>query len=247
MVINLKKNKFWIIFILLIVVGIGIAIYFFTNNKNDNSSKQEGYTSSRTSTNENITNNDTNNDITEENSSAQNNTSEDNNPKIQITQGDTTNNSPRKEEELYSFSTKIYNKESSRQNNINITCSALNDTIVPNGSTFSFCNTVGQATTQRGYQKADIFDKNGNKKKGLGGGNCQVSTTLYNAVLNVPSLTVTERHEHSNKVPYIQNGKDAAVAFGSYDLKFVNNSGFDIKIRALNNADSVIITLLKLS
>ena len=68
----------------------------------------------------------------------------------------------------------------------------------------------GQSTSSKGYQEADIFDKNGNKKKGLGGGNCQISTTLYNAVLAVPNLNVTERHAHSNYVPYIQKGKDAA-------------------------------------
>ena len=130
--------------------------------------------------------------------------------------------------------------------NISITCSTLNETIVANGSTFSFCNTVGQATTSKGYQKADIFDNEGNKKKGLGGGNCQVSTTLYNAVLKVPGLSVTERHEHSNKVPYIKSGKDAAVAYGSYDLKFKNNIGYDIKIKAEATSDNITVTLLKL-
>ena len=91
-----------------------------------------------------------------------------------------------------------------------------------------------------------FFDKDGNKKKGLGGGNCQVSTTLYNAVLKISSLQVTERHEHSNKVPYIKNGKDAAVAYGSYDFKFKNNSGFDIKIKATATANNVTITLNKI-
>lgn len=47
----------------------------------------------------------------------------------------------------------------------------------------------------------------GNKKKGLGGGNCQISSTLYNAVLTIPSLKVIERHEHSNKVPYAKKEK----------------------------------------
>lgn len=122
----------------------------------------------------------------------------------------------------------------------------MNDTIVTKGSIFSFCNTVGQATSEKGYQKADIFDKNGNKKKGLGGGNCQVSTTLYNAVLAVPELTIVERHEHSNKVPYIQEGLDAAVAYGSYDLKFKNDSNYDIKIKAESNADYITITLYRL-
>ena len=124
-----------------------------------------------------------------------------------------------------------------------ITCNTLNDTIVSNGDTFSFCNTVGKATSERGYLEADIFDKNGKKIKGIGGGNCQVSTTLYNAILQVPQLVVTERHEHSNKVPYIQNGKDAAVAYDSYDLKFVNNYGYDIKIKAENFTNSIKITL----
>lgn len=219
----MKKNKQWIIISALILIGIGTAIYNFTSNKNkNNNSNQENYTTSKTSTNE------------KEN---------ENENKTEISQA----NSTKKEEQISTFSTKIYNKESSRQNNVTITCSTINETIIPNGSTFSFCNTVGQATTQKGYQKADIFDKNGNKKKELGGGNCQVSSTLYNAVLNTPGLKVTERHEHSNKVPYVQTGKDAAVAYGSYDLKFVNNSGFDIKIKAQNSIDNVTITLYKLT
>ena len=78
-------------------------------------------------------------------------------------------------------------------------------------------------------------------------GNCQISTTLYNAVLKVPSLEVTERHEHSNDVPYIQNGKDAAVAYGSYDFKFVNNTGSSIRIKAENSSDYITIKLIKLS
>ena len=78
-------------------------------------------------------------------------------------------------------------------------------------------------------------------------GNCQVSTTLYNAILAVPTLVVTERHEHSNKVPYIQTGKDAAVAYGSYDLKFKNNLGNDIKIKASSDGNNVTVSLYKLS
>ena len=81
------------------------------------------------------------------------------------------------------------------------------------------------------------------KQKGFGGGNCQVSSTLYNAVLEVPSLEVTERHEHSNDVPYVEDGKDAAVAYGSYDFKFVNNTGNDIKIKASTDNSSVTITI----
>ena len=80
----------------------------------------------------------------------------------------TSSSSTPVEKTLATFSTKIYSKDSARQNNIKITCNSLNNTTVKNGSTFSFCNTVGQATSTKGYQKADIFDKDGNKKKGLG-------------------------------------------------------------------------------
>lgn len=86
----------------------------------------------------------------------------------------------------------------------------------------------------------------GNKKKGLGGGNCQISSTLYNAVLTIPSLKVIERHEHSNKVPYAKKGKDAAVAYGSYDFKFQNNSGNDIKLTLNVTSDNVTATIYKL-
>lgn len=80
----------------------------------------------------------------------------------------TSSSSTPVEKTLATFSTKIYSKDSARQNNIKITCNSLNNTTVKNGSTFSFCNAVGQATSAKGYQKADIFDKDGNKKKGLG-------------------------------------------------------------------------------
>ena len=166
--------------------------------------------------------------------------------KTAVNQQKNSENKPKTEELISSFSTKIYTKDSSRQNNISITSSTLNETIVANGSTFSFCNTIGPATSAKGYQEADIFDKDGNKKKGLGGGNCQVSTTLYNAVLKVPSLVVTERHEHSNKVPYIETGKDAAVAYGSYDLKFRNETGYDVKIKTDATSDNITINLYKL-
>lgn len=150
-----------------------------------------------------------------------------------------------KEEEISSFSTKIVTKDANRQHNINLTCSSLNNTIVEPGNTFSFCNTVGQATSAKGYKEADIFDANGKKKKGLGGGNCQISSTLYNAVLAVSDLSVVERHPHSNYVPYIQKGKDAAVAYGSYDFKFKNNSGSKIKIQASATENEITTKLLK--
>ena len=147
-----------------------------------------------------------------------------------------------KEVELSSFSTPLKSKASGRLTNISITCTTLNNTIVKSGETFSFCSTIGQTTADKGYQEADVI-VHGKKEKALGGGNCQVSTTLYNAVLAVPTLKVTERHEHGKNVNYIEDGKDAAVAYGSMDLKFINNSEYDIKIAASSDSNNVYITL----
>lgn len=220
------NKKTWIILSIIIALIIGIAIYFYV--KNSSSSNKNNYEANKTSTIENFSN--SSNQASESNNDASKNS---------------TNYTP-VEEQIATFSTKIYNSDPARQNNISITCNTLNGTVVKNGDTFSFCNTVGQASNSKGYQEADIFDKYGNKKKGLGGGNCQISSTLYNAVLSVPSLVVTERHAHSNYVPYIAKGKDAAVAYGSYDLKFRNDSGNDIKILASTDGANVTTTLVSI-
>ena len=78
-------------------------------------------------------------------------------------------------------------------------------------------------------------------------GICQVSSTLYNAILAVSDLTITERHPHSAVVPYIQSGKDAAVAYGSIDLKFVNNTSSDIKIYVETTGTEVIARIISLN
>ncbi len=114
------------------------------------------------------------------------------------------------------------------------------------GETFSFCDTVGKATPEEGYEKADIFDKDGNVTKGYGGGNCQISSTLYNAVLNLSNIKIVERHEHSKKVYYVEEGKDAAVAYGSIDFKFKNNYDYDIKIYASATTNNINIRIVKI-
>lgn len=152
---------------------------------------------------------------------------------------------PKKETEIATFSTKIHNKDPKRQNNISITCNNLSSTEIKSGETFSFCDIVGKATVEKGYQEADIF-VNGEKKQGLGGGNCQVSTTLYNAVLQVPELEVLERHQHSAHVPYIKDGQDAAVSYGAYDFKFKNNTANTIKIEMENTANDITAKILKI-
>lgn len=150
------------------------------------------------------------------------------------------------EEELSSFSTKLVGRNTARTRNIGITTKILNETIVENGQTFSFCEKVGKPTADKGYEEADSFDKDGNTVKTLGGGNCQVSSTLYNAVLKVPNLKVKERHAHSKDVHYVEKDKDAAVSYGSVDFKFQNNTGSRIKIYATSDLNNVNISIVKL-
>lgn len=150
------------------------------------------------------------------------------------------------EELLYSFSTNILDKDSNRQINIELTCSVLNGTIVKAGETFSFCDVVGKATPERGYKKAKIYDSEGNIIVGYGGGNCQVSSTLYNAVLQDYNFEIIERHPHSHTVYYVEPDKDAAVACGSVDFKFKNNNNFDVKIEATTDGEQVTINIIRI-
>lgn len=150
------------------------------------------------------------------------------------------------EETISTFSTNILDKSSGRQTNIELTCSVLNGSIVKSGETFSFCDTVGKATPERGYQKAKIFDSDGNVTMGYGGGNCQVSSTLYNAILQNSSFEVVERHPHAQAVDYVENGKDASVACGSVDFKFKNNANYNIRIDASTDGNQVTVSLIKI-
>ena len=225
--------KKYILIIIAIVLITGGVWWWKASNNNIKETQEKNSTSNyqveRSSTNQNIENNTNTSNATNSTNNQQQNQTE----------------VPSKEIEIARFSTKVYNKDSKRQNNMAITCKALSTKKIEPGETFSFCNTVGKATSSKGYQEADIY-VDGKKEKGLGGGNSQVSTTLYNAVLKVPELEVTERHQHSGKVPYIQAGKDAAVAYGAYDFKFKNNTGSTIKIVMENTSNNITAKIIKL-
>ena len=242
-----KKLEIFIIIGLLILIGIGI--YFYVQNTNTNN-EESNYEANRTSAENSTPNNEENTENKSTNESTTNsNTSDTTSETTNVTSGNTSSTESATkivEEQLSAFSTKIYSNDTNRTKNMEITTSTLNGTIVKNGETFSFCNTVGPATSSKGYLEADIYDHDGNKKKGYGGGNCQVSSTLYNAVLAVSSLTVIERHPHGNHVPYVADGKDAAVASGSYDFKFRNDTGNDIKILSSVTEGLVNVTLMSL-
>lgn len=200
------KKYAWIILLVAILI-VGGIIYFYKSKNNSSSNYYAEKSSLNNVSNTISSTNNTSNSIS-------NNTS--NSTSNNIVTNNTTNSTAKTtvEKEIASYSTKIQNKkDTNRQGNITITCSALNNTIVKAGETFSFCNTVGQSTVDKGYKEANVIIQ-GTETKGLGGGNCQVSSTLYNAVLAVPSeLEVVERHAHSAPVPYIEEGKDAAVSY----------------------------------
>ena len=236
-------KKSYIFLIILILLGIfGIAAFFlFLNNRVADDSNYDSAKLSSNETFEESSNTDNTSDSQNENeiNSSNENSGNENNEETNTSKQET-------ETQIADFTTKIYSKDKERQNNISITCSSLNNTTVNNGATFSFCSTVGKSTSSKGYEKADVY-QDGEVVQALGGGNCQVSSTLYNAVLKVSGLKVTERHEHSNSVPYVAKGKDAAVAYGAYDFKFVNKTGNKIKIKASADNSYVYIKIFKLS
>lgn len=158
-----------------------------------------------------------------------------------------TNTTNSVEEELFLYKTKIYTKTEARQNNVQLACSQLNGTIVSPNNTFSFCDTLGPAKPENGYQKADTFESDGDIIQEYGGGKCQVSSTLYNAVKDLPGIEIVERHEHSNDVPYVSQGQDAAVSYGSVDFKFKNTNHYAIKILAEATSDEVIVKIMRVS
>jgi vancomycin resistance protein YoaR len=118
-----------------------------------------------------------------------------------------------------------------RTENIKLAAAAINNTLLMPGEEFSFNGVVGERTAERGYRAAPIFVGEG-VVPGLGGGICQVSSTLYNVVLRTPGLIVTERVPHSRRVAYVPPGKDATVAWPHTDFKFRNERKTPIVIRA---------------
>ncbi|MCE5222237.1 MAG: VanW family protein [Clostridium sp.] len=128
-----------------------------------------------------------------------------------------------------SFSTSYSTSAAGRSNNIEIATGVINGTVVMPGETFSFNDIVGPRTIERGYQEAGTYV--GNKvEPGIGGGICQVSTTLYRAVMKA-NLRSVERTNHSMVVGYAEPGLDATVSYGYLDYKFKNTYDFPIYIQ----------------
>lgn len=117
-----------------------------------------------------------------------------------------------------------------RVHNIRLSLQAINNTIVMPGEVFSFNEVVGERTPERGYRNAPIILGEA-VVPGVGGGICQTSTTLYNAV-RLAGLEVVERRIHSVAPSYIRHGMDATVAWPHTDFKFRNDSDSPVIIKA---------------
>lgn len=131
---------------------------------------------------------------------------------------------------LSEFSTKYAASNKNRTTNLKLAASKINGTVIMPGETFSYNKIVGKRTIEAGYKDAAIY-QDGQVVDGLGGGICQISTTLYNAVL-FANLEVTDRRNHMFIPSYAGAGRDATVVYGSQDFKFKNNRNYPIKILA---------------
>jgi len=128
---------------------------------------------------------------------------------------------------LASFSTNYVNNPS-RTTNLKLAAKKINGTVLLPGETFSYNKVVGERTIAAGYKNAAIY-QNGEVVDGLGGGICQISTTLFNAAL-FANLDIVELHNHQFVPSYVGAGRDATVVYGSKDFKFKNSRKFAIKI-----------------
>lgn len=140
-------------------------------------------------------------------------------------------------------STTIYDSTNfNRSTNIDIACERINGIILEPGETFSFNKVVGERTAKNGFKEALIYN-GGEVDYGLGGGICQISSTLYNAVLKA-NLEIVERKNHSMTVSYLPIGQDASVSYGSVDFKFTNSRTYPIKIVATAKAGVITVSVL---
>ncbi len=139
------------------------------------------------------------------------------------------------------FYTSYSNSSHERKHNIKMAALTLDKTFIDVGAEFSFNQTVGARTEQRGYLTSKVI-VGGEFIDGVGGGVCQVSTTLYNAVL-LSGLKITEYHPHSLAVSYVAPSFDAMVSYGFADLKFINDTHNPIIIHTLTTDSSITIEI----
>ena len=143
---------------------------------------------------------------------------------------------------LGSFTTYFDGSNTSRAHNIHLASQKIHQTFIPAGGIFSFNQVVGERTAEAGYDDAPVF-MGGRLVPGIGGGICQVSSTLFNTAL-LSGMDIVERDTHFAPVSYIPVGLDATVAWGYIDFQFKNPYSHPIYVIAEEGAGYVTITIL---
>ena len=131
---------------------------------------------------------------------------------------------------LSTFSTRYNAADKDRTTNLVLACKKLNGKVIMPGETFSYNETLGPRTYAAGYRNGKIYE-NGQVVDGLGGGICQISSTLYNAAL-MSDMEIVERRNHQFVTSYVDEGRDATVVYGLTDFKFKNTRKYPIRIVA---------------
>lgn len=132
-----------------------------------------------------------------------------------------------------------------RNKNIELSAQAINNVIVGTGDAFSFNTTVGPSDEAHGYQPAKEL-LNGVLVDGIGGGICQTSSTLFNAIDQL-AVSYIEKHHHSAPVGYVPTGRDATVSYGGKDFKFENTTGVPVLIKAIYNGNGTLTVEIRTS
>jgi vancomycin resistance protein YoaR len=143
-----------------------------------------------------------------------------------------------------SYTTPILDGQPNRMHNIKLTAKLINNSVIDSGSEFSFNKVSGEPTAERGFKEATVFADDGRHEQGIGGGMCQVSSTLYNAALAM-GLIITERHPHSQPVDYVPPNRDATT-YTDKDLRFINNTRQTLIIRAFVSGKELTVDLFAL-
>ena len=133
-------------------------------------------------------------------------------------------------DKLGTFTTRYDERDRDRTTNLKLACQKLNNQVVLAGATFSYNKTLGERTIAAGYKNAAVYE-NGQVVDGIGGGICQISSTLYNAIVDA-NLETVERRNHQFVTSYVPAGKDATVVYGMTDFKFKNTRKYPVKIIA---------------
>ncbi|WP_077325677.1 VanW family protein [Virgibacillus siamensis] len=135
-----------------------------------------------------------------------------------------------KEQKIGDYVTFFKPSNKERSHNIDLAAEAIDNHVVFPGETFSFNKVVGKRTKEKGYKRAPVIVR-GELSEDIGGGICQVSSTLFNAV-DLKGIEITERYSHSRRVPYVPSGRDATVSWYGPDFEFKNTYNQALLIRA---------------